>query len=370
MTEQDDSEEVSAMMAIYSTTRGGQKLPTGLVRIISEYQVSLTLEPEDVKVEDVLDDAAAAWEAEKNDALPKRLAQRIKDWLASKPASAPSAPHVTFAGGNVQDEMDAKNDEEDDLFGDAGHSTREALQLAEDKAKQKLTGAQIVVLSSALYIGRVPVASEVVGVVRYGSDHRVSDLIKQQRKAGIATMMSILDGSNVRSELSRHFTRLIAEYAERGRVTEASLITMWWSETQAICPTEAVLVAYVKEYFRKYPGRGLPTQVDVLVATHCTVSSQGDSAINSKVSEAKEAVKAAQRETKELKSEMNTLKQTVKELKAEMGRLKGKSPPKESGGEADEPQPWHKKMTCNKCGKKGHIAKFCTEEDGEDGEDK
>ena len=58
---------------------------------------------------------------------------------------------------------------------------------------------------------------------------------KRQRKAGLATLHTILeskDGNRIQ-KLSSFFTNLIRDYSEAGCVQEASLLTQLWTEAQA-----------------------------------------------------------------------------------------------------------------------------------------
>ena len=74
------------------------------------------------------------------------------------------------------------------LFGSGEPTAREMAKLNEDKAAQRLSGLRLLRLSLALELGRVPAMGEVAGKVCYGSDPRISDMVKAQRKAGIPTM--------------------------------------------------------------------------------------------------------------------------------------------------------------------------------------
>ena len=55
--------------------------------------------------------------------------------------------------------------------------------MAEDKKAQGLSGARIVRLALALELGRVPAIGDVLGVVPYASNPRLSEPAKRQRKA-------------------------------------------------------------------------------------------------------------------------------------------------------------------------------------------
>ena len=75
------------------------------------------------------------------------------------------------------------------LFGDAGPSTQDLARLAEDKKAQGLSGARIIRLALALKLGRLPAIGDVLGVVLYASNPRLSEPAKRQRKAGHKTVL-------------------------------------------------------------------------------------------------------------------------------------------------------------------------------------
>ena len=49
-----------------------------------------------------------------------------------------------------------------------------------------------------------------------------------------------------------------------GQIEEASRITQFWAETQAISADEVTIKDYITEFMKKYPCRGIPVVVDVL----------------------------------------------------------------------------------------------------------
>ena len=51
-----------------------------------------------------------------------------------------------------------------------------------------------------------------------------------------------------------------------GQIEEASRITQFWAETQAISADEVTIKDYITEFMKKYPCRGIPVVVDVLLA--------------------------------------------------------------------------------------------------------
>ena len=131
-----------------------------------------------------------------------------------------------------------------------------------------MSGARIIRLALALELGRLPAIGDVLGVVPYGSNPRLSEPAKRQRKAGLVTLHGILEskeGSRIQ-KLSSFFTNLIRDYSEAGCVQEASLLTQLWTEAQAFGRDEDTICEYLVEYLRKWAGRGIPVPVDVLLA--------------------------------------------------------------------------------------------------------
>ena len=242
------------------------------------------------------------------------------------------------------------------LFGASGPTTRETAQLKADKIAQGLTGVEIAVLALALELGSIPPAGDVVGQFRYGSEPRLFKMAKDQRKAGMATLGSIVADEDFDRLMSTHLTGLIREYSARGEVTQASLITSWWSETQAVAPTAKMKAEYVNEYMKRYGGRGLPTPVDILIATRVSSGTGSGAATAESLKETKDSAKAARTEIKELRSEF---KSEVQGLKAEVNRLRQLLNNQNSGGAGQGKGGGLKNVVCHNCGQKGHIAKSC-----------
>ena len=220
---------------------------------------------------------------------------------------------ASLAGSEDVDEEDF-----DTVFGTSSPSPRDVAKLVDDKKNQGISGMRIIALSLSLELGRVPALGEVAGNVFYGSDPRIADIVKKQKKAGIQTMQKILEGTDVRLRLNSHFVCIIREFSERRQIVEASLVTQFWAETQSVSQDDAVLVQYMLEYFRKNPGRGIPTVVDVLVAQRVIGSRAASSGASP------EAIKEVKETNKSLKQELGETKRILNELKAEMGRIKSK----------------------------------------------
>ena len=164
---------------LFSAERGGIKLTETLATYIVKYlveEVKIT-NVKEVDIENTTDTASEAWESVEAAPLPEMLLKRVKKWV--KPPRAPDpARQPAGQNNNVNMNMEVASedaDDEEDLFGAKGPSTRELAQLMDDLSAQNLIGAQIVQLSLALELGTVPVMADVLGKVRYGSDPKVSE---------------------------------------------------------------------------------------------------------------------------------------------------------------------------------------------------
>ena len=130
----------------------------------------------------LLTTAADAWAAtQEGEDLPSVHRSRLERWIANVPATitveGDASVAVSPSTGSLDEDL-AK------LFGDAGPSTQDLARLAEDKKAQGLSGARIIRLALALELGRLPAIGDVLGVVPYGSNPRLSEPAKRQRKAG------------------------------------------------------------------------------------------------------------------------------------------------------------------------------------------
>ena len=329
--------------ALLGAERGGVRLGAGLITLATQYLVDVAKveDVNEIEAKDLKDAIYQAWEASNpGEKLPLLHERKVVAWTRggmSLPMSSARSVDGGMPGlGDIEDDC-----EEALLFGVSDPSARDIAMLEADKLAQGLSGTRILILSAALELGRVPSSGEVLGKLGYKGDPRLSDLAKQQRKAGMGTLSKILDsGSGLRRELQSHFGGLIRDYTEAKRIEEASSITQWWSETQTVSGDDAVLASYIKEWLRKYPGRGIPETLDVILATRVTGQKGIGGVTAEQLKEVKEMAKAA-------KAEVGALKREVAGLRSQLGGEKG-----QGAGTNKGPK-------CHACGEFGHIARNC-----------
>ena len=372
MTEVTDAELKRQMETVLNRERGGVSLTRALVDALAEYLVV------DVKVEDVNDVLLTdlpdvleeAWTKATGKKPPGLIANRLKKWVRN--GSAP--PVVNFSSGlssgDDGDLNDVDNLGEEELAEVIGHKSPTPSILAklrETCKGQRINGARLNGLSASLELGRVCEWADLVATsFAFGSLPALSELAKKQKKAGAATLTTILDGplKDVRRDLSNHFSELIREFGRLRLVEEAMLISDFWAETQTVSNDDAILVAYLKAFFRKYPGVGLPTPLDVMLVTRVTGQRSAGGVSESQFNELKEKHRATKQEVGELKSEINRIKQ-------ELGRIKSAAGGGGGGNDALKNKKKDlSKVQCHLCEEFGHFARDCPHKEEKEEEKK
>ena len=348
MTVKDD------VIALLSAEHNGTQLSKPLIAMTANYLVDV------VEVDDV------------NQIMKKTLQKTFEEaWADNKDGADLPAMHVMsiaswLATPSVQHEVDAVSsrragggegkitEDEEKLFGDAGPTAREKMMLKSDKAKMGLSGLRILILSLALELGRVPPAGQVVACI-YGSDPRLSDVVKTARKASMQTLTRVLENGDV-PKLGQFLMNLVRDFSDQDMIEEAQLITGWWTETQSVCSNSwSMMAKYVRMYLDKYVGRGLPEPVDLVLLNRLGGGGSGGEMATVAADALKMAKDAKARADKAVE-EATTLKSQLASLRNELNRVKsanqGAGP--SAGGAAGG-----FKGRCNICGKKGHKAVDC-----------
>ena len=292
MSDTEEERDIEQIASVLGAPMNGSKLPAKFARLVSEHMVhTLRMGVDDVDAKDLLSYVTDAWaDHTGGGALPGMYRNLIGAMLGVAKKKVGSIPLHASSSPSLMGDEDEDAEDDSKLFGDAGATRRDLAMLEQDKTTtQGISGVRLVCLSVAIELGRVPSAAEVVGVVYYKSDPRLSELAKQQRKASMSTMSKILDGSSVKRELGTHFAGLIRDYSEHGQIVEASRLTQFWAETQSLSADDRAMAEYLREYFKKWSGRGLPEVIDVVIATRVAGSAKSGGASDALIKEFKEA---------------------------------------------------------------------------------
>ena len=329
-------------------SRGGFVLPGSLVELMVNHLVDVVKvkDVKDVVDQDLVDIAKEAWAADNDGGgLPVVFLRPLQRWLGLVQAQPPGfskAPSEVDGGF-----MDLGGGFENEEFGGVDHARRDEDLLRQDMKEQKLSAPRLVGMSLGIELGQTVTTDQAVLALKYKGDARITELAKAQRKAAIMTLSKLLDDTksdDLRRELNDHFVALIRDYSELGWVEEASLVTSWWAESQAISPDNVVLAKYLREYLRKFPGRGLPKPVDVVIALR--VMGAARSGVSS------EAFEKQKTKISELQAVCSSLKSEVGSLRTEIGRVKNNSKQGSQGMDFFNGK-------CNVCGEFGHRAANC-----------
>ena len=216
-------------------------------------------------------------------------------------------------------------------------------EAVEDIVAQGISSTRIISLSLCMVVGRVLPLSK-SSTCKWGEDPALSAVAKEYRKAELRTLKDVLkDGSAV--EVSTYFADLMRELAAVNRVEESSRIGSWWAEAQACFASDKkLLLGYVKEYIKKYTGRGIPVMLDTVIVAR----ERGRAAVEGGAS--REELKTVRSKQEAASSEISDLKKALSDLKREL------RPPRNQKQDEEPPPKNKSKVKCYNCGKKGHFA--------------
>ena len=216
--------------------------------------------------------------------------------------------------------------------------------------QQGLEPAQVVALSASIELGQRVSPNDVRGIGAFKTDPRNLPIVKAVAKYNNNTFTKIVDRSDPR-ELVAHLTDLARDFASAGDATQAMLVSSFLSEAQVCFMNDAKgLFRYIKNFFRVYPGQGLPVVFDDRMATRARNESRDSTPVLSK-----EDVKNLMRI--ELAGELADLRRQV-------GRGRGGGDPRPTTTPLTGEQAAAKlaKVKCFKCQSKGHFARDCPNE--------
>ena len=358
------SAEVKAAVTTFlNTERNDVKLPKIIVDALVVYIVDLNgMEVDDVSEVDerFIEFAEEAYKAknQKNQVqLPKLLEDRVRAWVGA----VAQMPHVKESSGAVLAGKEAPDDTGDEvIFGEVDVREMTLTEYRAEKVSQGLTGVQMLVLSLALELGRVVAPGTFLGDYVWGASPAMSSLARQQKKAGVETLTQILqdkDRRSVRPRLVAFFGSITRDFSELGELNIATRLARFWSDTSTVSANDEVMCSYLKEWMRKYGGKGIPELCDLKIATRVAgevaVASGMSDTDRTEIKAAKDAAKLAQQEAAASRAEMRQMRTDIAAMKSKGPAGgppgKGKGAGKGAGG----------KGRCFICGDEGHQVDAC-----------
>ena len=349
-----------AVTAFLNTERNSVFLSPVLVEALVVYIVDLNgMDVDDVSDvnESFIEYAEEAYTIAKTAEMPKMLADRVRAWVgvpASPPGTLPAAAHGKKAVVSGADEKI--------IFGEAEPRDADLVEYRNEMDNQGLSGVQMLVLSLALELGRVVAPGTFLGEYVWGAAPAMSSLARLQKKAGVETLTQILQDKerrSVRPRLVAFFGSITRGFSELGELTTATRIARFWSDTSTVSANDEVMCAYLKEWMRKYGGRGIPELVDLKIATRVAGEQAGIGGLSEQdrkeLKEAKEEAKLAKQEAASARNEIRQARQAMERINQKGG---GPPPPGKGTGKGN-PAGGGGKGKCFICGEEGHQVGDC-----------
>ena len=182
----------------------------------------------------------------------------------------------------------------------------------------------------------------------HGADPLMGDFVKKRNKAKMDSLKTHLDAKD-HLAIARHFSNLIHDLTSAGKNKEVAIITSWWMEVQQVFATNPEgMIAYIKEYLRRYRGRTFPVAFDVSIFAKSLAVALTSSKTATLSEDQKDMIKQGKQAMGKVEQLTSKVANLSEKLAALQGRVGGGNQGASGGGK-----------TCDFCNRKGHIARFC-----------